>query len=204
MDATTSSIDLGFAVARVPPGTHVCHIYTEPEERDAALVNFLVSGLRAGEATACFSENMPEETLSKHLASNDISLANGLHSGALTFAPARNIYLQDGRFDPQRMLDLLARFHDDARAEGRPSARVIGEMMTDIGDIPGGNRLLEYEACVNQLLLDHPITAVCQYDARAFDGSTIMDVLTVHPMMLVRGAVILNPFFIPPEEFLRQ
>jgi hypothetical protein len=111
------SVDLGFAVARVPAGTHVCHIYNDA---------------------------------------------------------------------------------------GRPGARVIGEMPPDIAEIPGGTRLLEYEARVNSLLRAHPVTAVCQYDAHAFGGADCMDVLTVHPMMLVRGAVVLNPFFIPPEEFLRR
>ena len=32
----------------------------------------------------------------------------------------------------------------------------------------------------------------------------IMDVLKVHPLMVVRGAVVRNPFFVPPEEFLRS
>jgi hypothetical protein len=29
-----------------------------------------------------------------------------------------------------------------------------------------------------------------------------MDILKVHPFMVVRNSVVRNPFFIPPEEFL--
>lgn len=54
------------------------------------------------------------------------------------------------------------------------------------------------------LLRDHPITTVCQYDANSFDGATIMEVLKVHPKMIVNGAVINNPFFIEPEDYLAQ
>jgi hypothetical protein len=29
-----------------------------------------------------------------------------------------------------------------------------------------------------------------------------MEVLKVHPMMVVRGSVVRNPFYLPPEEYL--
>jgi len=48
------------------------------------------------------------------------------------------------------------------------------------------------------------ITAVCQYDACGFGGTVILDILRVHPFMVMRGSVIQNPFFIPPEEFLAR
>jgi hypothetical protein len=42
---------------------------------------------------------------------------------------------------------------------------------------------------------------MCQYDARRFDGATIFDVINVHPVMLVRGHLIRNPFYLPPDQF---
>ncbi len=64
--------------------------------------------------------------------------------------------------------------------------------------------MLEYEAKVSLLLKERSLTTVCQYNANIFNGATIMDVLKVHPQMIVRGAVVHNPFYIPPEEFLKQ
>lgn len=43
---------------------------------------------------------------------------------------------------------------------------------------------------------------MCQYNARAFDGATLMDVLKAHALMVVRGSVVHNPFYLPPEEIL--
>jgi len=31
-----------------------------------------------------------------------------------------------------------------------------------------------------------------------------MEILKVHPLMVIRGSVVHNPFFINPEEFLAQ
>ena len=54
------------------------------------------------------------------------------------------------------------------------------------------------------LLRDHPVNAVCQYDATKFSGSTIMEILKVHPYMIVRGKVVHNPYYVTPEEYLES
>jgi len=43
-----------------------------------------------------------------------------------------------------------------------------------------------------------------QYDARRFDGGTIMDVLRVHPLTIIRGELVHNPYFVEPEAFLEE
>jgi hypothetical protein len=180
----------------------MCQIYAQDDERNDALLRFLSRGLQGGEATACFTENLTDEELDAWFAREGLSLAAERASGRFAISPTRQVYFEGGRFDPDRMLGLLARFHEESVAAGRRGARVIGEMA---GSPPSGRvRLLEYESRVNQLLRTHPVTAVCQYDARRFDGATIMDVLTVHPMMVVRGAVVFNPFFVAPEELARR
>jgi hypothetical protein len=68
--------------------------------------------------------------------------------------------------------------------------------------IPGSERLIEYEALVNDVLVTHPVTAICQYDATRFDGASIFDVLKVHPMMVVHGLVVKNPYYVKPQESL--
>jgi len=51
---------------------------------------------------------------------------------------------------------------------------------------------------------DFLCTACCQYDARRFSGELIMDVLSVHPAMIVRGQLVKNPFNIEPDVFLKE
>jgi len=200
--APEAMVDLGFAPGRFPAGTHICQIYNDEDERNNALLHFLASGLRAGECTACFSENISEPEIDGFLLDLGLSLATAKARGAFALSKTTEVYFQGGEFDPQRMLGLLTNYHKQALASGFPNTRVIGEMTADIEWVPGGSRLLEYESKVSLLLRTHPITAVCQYDARAFTGATIMEVLKVHPMMVVRGSVVRNPFYMPPEDYL--
>lgn len=168
------------------------------------MLQFLLSGLRSGERAACFSEHVSRSRIDEFFQQNGISCTEAIHAGTLTLAPPRDIYFADNRFDPDRMLHVLKQYYTETQERGYSAARVIGEMLPEVQNIAGGDRLLEYESKVSILLRKCPVTAVCQYDARHFSGAVIMDILKVHPLMVVRGAVVNNPFFIPPEEFLAQ
>lgn len=192
---------LGLANEIVPCGSHICQIYTDTSEAIDSLRKYVRSGAAAGECVACFSDRVTDSDLEEALLGTGITLVERKGAGYLSVSRVREVYFQNETFDPQRMLGLLSSFHEDALAKG-VDCRVIGEMSPEIGRVEGGGRLLEYESRVSMLLREHPVTAVCQYNANDFDGAMIMDVLKVHPQMIVNGAVVHNPYFIPPEEFL--
>ncbi len=198
------AVSLGFTGQTFAPGVHICQIFSDDDERQEAILKFILSGLQGHERTACFSEHTHEEAVEEFLSGYGISYADAKSSGALTLTGVHDIYFEGEEFNPERMLERIKGFHALAVKEGFNAARVIGEMLPEVHNLPGGSRLMEYESRVTMLLRDYPVTAVCQYDARAFDGETIMDVLRVHPLMVVRGSVVRNPFFIVPEDYLQH
>ncbi len=62
--------------------------------------------------------------------------------------------------------------------------------------------LLEYEATANLKALEDPV--VCAYDLTKFRGDVVVEVMRTHPMIIVGGILQENPFFVAPEEFLRN
>ncbi|HCY84087.1 MAG TPA: hypothetical protein DHV36_03020 [Desulfobacteraceae bacterium] len=196
-------VSLGFTDDRVPAGTHMCLIFSNEEERQESLLKFLLSGLESGERTACFSNRTDEEGLAAFLNGHGISYEQKKREKAISLFGTNEVYFQGGRFDPDRMLNTLSAFYAESMEMGFTAARVIGEMTPEVEKVPGGDRLLEYESRVSMLLREHPVTSVCQYDATLFDGATILEILKVHPKMIVNGAVVNNPFFIAPEEYLK-
>lgn len=203
MDDSERIIDLGFTCRSFPIGVHVCQIFSDDDERQEALLKFVLAGLRGGEMTGCFTERLTAEAMEEFLAGYGVSYAEAAQSGALNLDGPRDAYFAGGVFDPDIMLDRLSRFYDEAMTRNAPGARVIGEMLPEVQTLNGGSRLLEYESRVSILLRTKPVTAVCQYDSRLFGGDVIMDVLKVHPYMIVRHTVVNNPFYISPEDYLR-
>jgi hypothetical protein len=79
-------------------------------------------------------------------------------------------------------------------------ARLAAEMTWATHHLPGTERLVEYEGRINDLLLDYPLTTLCQYDTRQFNGATIFELLNVHPVMVVHGQIMRNPFYVPVHQ----
>lgn len=202
MCETHRKISLGFAHEDFDPGLHICQIINDDEERTDAILRLISSGLSSNENVACFSDGVDDALLEAGLCSCPVSYAEARSAGMLSLSGPKKAYFQGGRFDPDRMLGRLQAFNKEALSAGRVGSRVIGEMIPEVLEIPGGSLLLEYESKVTLLVRGNEMTAVCQYDARLFDGSSIMDVLKVHPLMIVRGEIVRNPFFTSPEEFL--
>ena len=44
----------------------------------------------------------------------------------------------------------------------------------------------------------------CTYNLARFRANMIMDVLRTHPVVIIGGILQENPFFVPPDEFLRE
>lgn len=195
-------VSLGFTDKKVHEGTHMCLVFTTEQERISSLLLFLLSGLQNKERCSCFSENLTESDIIEFLKKNNISYQESVDSESISLSGTNEVYFPEGFFDPEYMLNLLEEFYKSSIKKGFSSARVIGEMEPIIESIPGGERLLEYECKMTLLVRKFPITTICQYDANKFSGSTIMNVLKVHPKMIVNGSVVHNPFFIEPEVYL--
>ena len=57
---------------------------------------------------------------------------------------------------------------------------------------------------MNLVLPKEGDVTICAYDLEKFDSGIVIDVLRMHPMVLIGGIVQYNPFFVSPEEFLQE
>jgi hypothetical protein len=98
------------------------------------------------------------------------------------------------------MLSLVDDILGGARS---PRLRLVGDMGW-AADLESVHDLLEYEARLNYLVPNYEHVAICVYDTAKFGGDIVIDVLRTHPMALVGGELHVNPFFVPPAEFLAE
>ncbi len=64
--------------------------------------------------------------------------------------------------------------------------------------------VVEYESRINYMLPKYDMATVCTYDLAKFSAAIVMDVLRTHPKVIVGGILRENPFYVPPDEFLRD
>lgn len=200
----TRTINLGFTPERFSEGCHMCYIYNDEIERREVMARFIESGVADNEYTFYLVDSMPKAEMQAHLQQMGIHLPPAADEQRFSVLQAETTYCPDHAFSPDTMLDTLKSLYEQSVADGFAGCRGMGEMTWALRGIPGSERLVEYESRINIVVRTHPLTAICQYDAGRFDGATIFNILSVHPMMVVRGQVVKNPYYIPPEEFLAR
>jgi hypothetical protein len=206
MCAAHQDVSFGFTQQPFPAGSHVCYIYTDEAERRHFMARFIESGLATGEKVAYLADTpkAAEET-QEFLSTLGVQLPAPLRPGQLVMAEAEKTYCPDGLFAPERVLDTwrsLYRQSLDARFRG---VRATGETTWLRKGMPGLERWFEYESRLNLAVKECPFTGImCQYDANQLDGATLYEVLNVHPLMIVRGQIVHNPYYEPPEHYLAK
>lgn len=197
-------ISLGFTEERVPEGHHLCYIFNDEGERRRVIAKYLESGMLAKEKILYLVDVMTPQEMLSCLEELGVDIRTKAKNFQVT--DAGEGYCPTGIFDKDEMLNAVRDLYRSAvENDGCPGARISGEMSWCL--VKGRTEeaeVLEYEARLNDLLTDYPCTAVCQYDVRRFSGELILDVLSVHPFMIVRGQLVKNPYYVEPGVFLRE
>lgn len=189
------NVDLGFTKELFPAGTHMCLIYDSDEERLDVISKFMSKGIESGEKVGYFCDSETTEGVKNWLTEKGIDVEEAEKRNQFIIATAENVYYPNGEFIPEQMLDNLSAFHNSAVENNFPASRVTGEMCWATRGVKGSNRLIEYESQGKVFLNRYPVTVICQYDAKKFDGVTLLECLKVHPYMIVYGQIVRNPYY---------
>lgn len=183
---------------------HVCAFFHGAEEEYRVLVPFIKEGLERGEkAFQVVDPDLRAENL-RRLLSSGVDVASAEKNGQLELRNWDEVYFRDGHFDCDRTLARMQDVLDGGRRDGFPLVRAMGHAELAQSDWRGTDDFLEYECRLNNLIPKHKDAVICLFDLTKCGGDLIVDVMRTHPMILIGGIVQENPFFVPPEEFLRE
>lgn len=198
-----SAKPIQLAGTRLEKHFHICAFFHSKEEEYPVLLPFIKEGLERGEkAFHVVDPKLRNEHL-RYLRSAGIETEEVEQSGQLELRNWHDAYLLDGHFDQNRMLAMLQSVLDEARQEGFPLTRLVAHMEWALEDRPGVNDIVEYETRLNYFLHEYPDPVVCVYDLAQF-GAAVIDIMRTHPMVIIGGVLQENPFFVPPDDFLRE
>lgn len=192
------------ALRKLRPHDHLCLIHDGPREQLEVAAAFLRIGLDRGERCVYIADQNAKARVVQALLAAGADAHDAIAKGRLVITDPRSTYLRGGRFHPDRMIAFLQEATEDALAGGFRALRATGEMTWALRGDPGNERLIEYEARLNDVFPRLDLLAICQYDRARFSPETLRDVLLTHPLVIVHGMVCRNPYFVPPEAFLAQ
>ena len=183
---------------------HICAFFNSVDEEHRVLRSFIRDGFDRGEKAVHIVDTESQAEYLKGLTDAGIDVQQVMATGQLQVLPYQDAYLREDRFDQETMLALVEELLQSSATSGYPLARMLGHMEWALLDKPGVEALLEYETRLNYLLPKYDDPVICCYDLTKFSTSVIMDIVRTHPMAIIGGVLQENPFFVPPDEFLRE
>ena len=183
---------------------HICAFFNSREEEYRVLMPFIREGFDQGDRAFHIIDPQNRADHVRRLEEAGINVAAAERTEQLEIRPWGEAHLQDGHFDLHRQIALIDRRLAVGKEKNYPLTRLVASMAWALEDKPGVNDIIEYEVRVNDTLNKYDDAVCCTYDVTRFSASVIMDALRVHPAVIIGGILQENPFYVPPDEFLRE
>src|SRR6202041_3538903 len=183
---------------------HVCAFFNNDDEEYRVLLPFIKEGIERGDKAVHVVNPQQRPDHLQRLAAAGIDAAAAEQSGQFELKINTEAYLRDGRFDQDRMLDAFEQLASGNAKGGFPLSRICCRMDWAVEDRSYVDDLIEFESRVNDVWRRHDDAVICTYHLKQFGGSTVIDIMRTHPMIIIGGVLQQNPFYVPPEVFLSE
>src|SRR5580692_1260299 len=207
MDGETMSkpdAPISLAGSQLRETRHVCAFFNNDEEEYRVLLPFIRDGLKSGDKAVHVLNPKQNQDHLQRLTAAGIDPADAQQKGQLEIRTNTEVYLPDGRFDQDRMLQVFEQLASGNAAGGFPLSRICCRMDWAVEDRSHVDDVIEFESRVNEVWLHHDDAVICTYHLGQFGGDAVIDIMRTHPMVIVGGILQRNPFFVPPDEFLEE
>jgi signal transduction histidine kinase len=202
MNLASKKTPLIKSLEQLGPHDHFCSIYENPEEHYAVAIPFMRMGLDRGEKCIYIADDGTLGDVREAMESTGINVDGATESNALVLATKEQAYLKRGSFDPDWMFSFWKEATDSAMSEGFSALRVTGETEWVVRGGRGLERWMEYESRLTHALSENNCSALCQYNRHCFPPQVILDVIRTHPVVIYRGTICRNLYYVPADEFL--
>ena len=193
-----------FAGSQLGESRHVCAFFNSDDDEYRVLLPFIKDGFECGDkAIHVVNPDQYCDHL-KRLDAVGIDTQAAQRSGQFELRTNTETYLRNGRFDQYRMLEAFEQWASDTAKAGFPRSRIVCHMDWAVEAGSQIDSLVEFESRVNEVWLRHEDAVICTYNLAKIGGDTVIDIMRTHPMIIIGGILQQNPFFVPPEEFLRE
>jgi MEDS: MEthanogen/methylotroph, DcmR Sensory domain len=198
------SAPVSLAGSQLSESRHVCAFFTSDEEEYRVLLPFIKDGLESGDKAVHVLNPEQRQDHLQRLAAAGIDAAAAQQRGQLELRTNTEVYLPDGRFDQDRMLEVFERLASGNAEGGFPLSRICCRMDWAVEGRSHVDDVIEFESRVNDVWRHHDDAVICTYHLADFGGDAVIDIMRTHPMVIIGGILQQNPFFVPPDEFLRE
>jgi len=183
---------------------HVCAFFSSDDEEYRVLLPFMKEGFDCGHKAVHVVNSGQRDAHLHRLGVAGIDLTTAQRRGQLDLHNNTDVYLRDGQFDQDRMLEVFTSLASGNATHGFPLSRIVCRMDWATDSRLLVDNVIEFESRVNEVWRRHDDVVICTYHLGQFSGDAVIDIMRTHPLVIIGGMLQQNPFFVPPEQFLPE
>lgn len=172
--------------------THSISLYGTARDLRTAIDTFLKEGLSNNYRLLYFGPERDVISFKETVSGHAYNLNDLLGSKTLEIIDFERSYIENGVFDPVRQIGFLQKATLKAIKEGYNGLSVAGEGTAILESGTKTEELLKYEASVNDLVEESPVTAYCLYDSSRIDRRNALEISRLHPHTLRESEFSVN------------
>ena len=195
---------ISLAGSHLGKARHVCAFFKSRDDEYRVTLPFIKDGFECGDKAVHLINPVRRADHLQRLTSFGIDPDSRQQGGQFELHDWRETFSRDGPLEPDRQLALLEDALKSGRQQGFPVTRYVAHGEWALEEGASIDVLLEFEARVNHIWPLSADAVICTYDLDRFRGDTVIDAVRTHPMVIIGGILQQNPFFVQPNEFLRE
>ncbi|MEW6387599.1 MAG: MEDS domain-containing protein [Thermodesulfobacteriota bacterium] len=184
------------------PGNHACFFYESERGQQQLLGEFSRQGMKHQEKVVYLADPLVLETFLNFLKNDGLKIETSWFPGQMPPLTSGNLPAKAAGSDPDRLVQLLWAETEKAVAEGYSALRVALEMKWLLPGLPDFQQLLKIESRLGDFSLGSKCSILCLYDQRQFPPATLLEVLSLHPLVMVGNKIYDNIFYLNPADYL--
>jgi hypothetical protein len=174
-----------FPLFQFKHGDHICVFYQSEDALMEALTPYIAEGLRNGECCFCVQNSAVTKRLFDDLRFLGLRPEFEVERGALLVHSEKEIYFPNGRFEPERMMQMLEKAIDQCANSGFSGFRSAGDLSWAARGQEDCKQVIGYEKMVEECFPGKAAVGLCQYAVKDFPAEVLESVLAAHRMHLV-------------------
>ena len=191
---------------RIPPGSHICQLYSKVNEIPKVTAHLVRVGLTSSEKCLFAAAPAQVKEFCEELQKLNFDIDALISSGQLVLCEEREALLTGGgkRFDPYFLLSSHQTFIAQALREGWQAVRISIDMTWLTKDVASPEQILKYEAASDAVFTfqNAPIIALMHYDHSKLLPSLVVEMLKLHPIAVVGKYIKRNPYYLNSEQYM--
>jgi signal transduction histidine kinase len=196
-------VNVHTVLPEISHGDHCCLLFSSRAEQIALTVPFLALGIERGERALFVGDADAIEHVRAGLRSAGVGVDHEIDKGRLAFEVTRE-YLDQGRFNTDKMLSFLQQGYEATIAQGFTALRAVGDVAWQVGAERDFRDVVYYETLLDVFFLGKRMVGMCQYPREKCPPEVLVGILGTHKVTAIDSEVCSNFHYVPPAVLLEK